>query len=428
MGGAIPPLVYPPRIWHEIELDAVPLSVRLEDRDVTMYSGIGRLADLVELYNRRRGDLFAKNVRYFLTSKQNEERGPSGKIKETLQLMCMPKRGSPDVDPELFAFHHNGVTIFARDVERDATGKIRRMRDPYVLNGCQTVRSAYDFRYDARRSARIDEDRWRRVAVPIRIITTQKEELIRQITISNNRQNQISPSALRANDEVQLELERRLRERGVFYERQRGAFDELLRSNSARVADFNHTNNRAVRIDDLARCLAAAGGEFDLAHSPSHIFEYDKMYERVFSPERLASITFIILLQNLHDVLPAVLKNDLGLEQSNAKAPRKSRLLYYTMCLLVRHLAKNRMDDWVGMYGSELLGREQGFREEVVRELGNYRSKIKQVLRDYFLCLEDTSADTMREAFRKGAWSINLRDTIDAFAIFGGLDARFSTE
>ena len=86
------------------------------------------------------------------------------------------------------------------------------------------------------------------------------------------------------------------------------------------------------------------------------------------------------------------------------------------------------MDDWVGMYGSELLGREQGFRDAVGTQIGNYKSKIKQVLREYFLCLEDTSADTMREAFRKGAWSISLRDTVDAFAIFGGLDARFRSD
>jgi hypothetical protein len=424
MGGAIPQPARPPQIWHSIALKAVPLAVRVGDRDVTMYSGVGRLADLVELYNQRRNELFAKNVRYFIASKQNEERGPSGKIKDALQQMCIVKKGAAPTEPELFAFHHNGVTIFARDVERDTDGAITKIRDPYILNGCQTVRSAYDFRYDARRSGRIDEGRWERVAVPVRIITTQQEELIRQITISNNRQNQISPSALRANDEVQLELERRLHKRGVFYERQKGALDELLRSNSARLAEYTHSNNRAVRIDDLARYLAAAAGEFDLAHSPSHIFEYDKVYERVFSDERLASVHLIVLLQNLHDVLPVILKNDLGLEQGNPKAPRRSRLSYYALCLLIRYLARHRQDDWVGMYGSELLGRERGFRDAVASLLGNHKSKVKSALRDYFLTLEDTSAETMRDAFRRASWDIGLRDTIDVFTILGNVDAR----
>lgn len=422
MGDVIPPPMRPSSTWHPLELNAVPLQARIGERDVTMYSGIGSLADVVELYNKRRADLFAKNVRYFITTKQNEERGPAGKIKDALRLMCVPKKGIEALDPALFAFHHNGITIFARDLRRDDTG-VHEIRDPYVLNGCQTVRSAYDFRYDARSSKAVDDDRWRQVRVPIRIITTQQEALIREITISNNRQNKIEPSALRANDEIQLGLEQQFERVGIFYERQKGAFNELLRSNSARAALFHNTNNRTVTIDTLGRCLGAVSAEFEYAHSPSHIFESDQIYKGVFAPTRLQSTALLVFLQNLHDVLPAILKSDLGLEQSNPKGPRKSRLLYYTMCLLVRYLAKNEMSDFVGLYGTKLLGRKESFRRDVAKHLGNRYSRIQSGLRDYLLPLESTSAEGMRDAFRRAAYNLALRDNIDVFAAFARLDA-----
>jgi hypothetical protein len=409
----VPPAA--PTVWHDLELDAVPLTVSLDGRAVTMYSGIGRLADIVDLYNARRGDLFARNVRYFLTTAQNLERGPSGKIRETLRQMCIPRKDTSPQAPELFAFHHNGITIFARDVQSNAQGQIQRLREPYVLNGCQTVRTAYDFRFDAKTTSKIDESLWRRVAVPIRIITTQQDELVRQITISNNRQNPIPPSALRANDPIQLELEQRFERRGIFYERQKGAYDELVRSNTTRLDQFTHTNGRAVRIDDLARCLAAVAGEFDLAHSPSHIFEYDAAYQKVFSAERIASIPLLVFLQNLHDVLPTILKKDIGFMGETPKSPRSTRLVYYTMCLLMRYFADGQRNDIVRTYGENLLGKEKGLRADMAQHLDNYHSRIKRTLSDYFAVLEETTVVSLREAFRKAASHSGFKDNIDVF-------------
>lgn len=42
-----------------------------------MFYGVGRLADLVDLYTSRRDNLFARNVRYYLYSKKNTDKGKS---------------------------------------------------------------------------------------------------------------------------------------------------------------------------------------------------------------------------------------------------------------------------------------------------------------------------------------------------------------
>ncbi len=75
-----------------------------------MHTPIGRLADLVELYRTRRDHLFSKNVRYYLHSKRNTEKGPAGKMRETLKHICIDKT----LPPEQFALFHNGVTIYAQ--------------------------------------------------------------------------------------------------------------------------------------------------------------------------------------------------------------------------------------------------------------------------------------------------------------------------
>ncbi len=60
--------------------------------------------------------LFSKNVRYYLKSRRNVEKGPASRIKETLKQACATT-GDAGISPELFAFYHNGVTLIAKSVD-----------------------------------------------------------------------------------------------------------------------------------------------------------------------------------------------------------------------------------------------------------------------------------------------------------------------
>jgi hypothetical protein len=248
-------IVRPGDDWFSLHLSAVRIEVPLGERQLSMYLGVGRLGELVNLYNQRRDDLFSKNVRYFLHSKKNVERGPSGKIRDSLKEICVSSTDA-SLRPEMFAFYHNGITVYARDVRISEQDRTAEVREPFVLNGCQTIKTGFYFRNDSKLMQRIDETRWDRIEIPLRIITTRDEELIRQITIANNRQNQMSPAALRANDPVQLALADRFKRRGIFYQRQEGAFEELEEINPALIeADYPNTYGGYVNVEDLARCL-----------------------------------------------------------------------------------------------------------------------------------------------------------------------------
>jgi hypothetical protein len=119
-----------------------------------MFSGLVRLADLIDLYRARRDDLFSRNVRYYLQSKTNTEKGPAGKMRATLKQMCV----DATLEPERFAVFHNGVTMFSRRVRK--VDEQIRVRDPYVLNGCQTIKNAFLFRFDGNLKSKIKDDRW----------------------------------------------------------------------------------------------------------------------------------------------------------------------------------------------------------------------------------------------------------------------------
>jgi hypothetical protein len=407
-----------------LTLQAVSHAAGSGEKSLQMHSGIGYLAELVEMYVHRREDLFAKNVRYFLKSKKNTEKGPSGRIKSTLRQMCLNGQENP-LDPKVFAFFHNGITIFAKQVQAgdgERNGELKLI-DPYVLNGCQTIKTAFLFRGDARLKDRIDLDRWKQVAVPIRVITTRDEEIVRQVTINNNRQNQIPPEALHANDPLQLELADRFSKRKIFYQRQAYALDELREANPERLSkEFANSNGRCVDIVELARTLAAVNADFNAAYNPSHIFEDDKAYSTCFSPPRIASIVLLTFFANLHAAVPVVLQRDLDLKIPDPIYVRPKRIVYYTICLLVRYLAKNKRSDLVIDYGLELLGKNDNLRSAICEQLNNYHSGIKRVLETEFLSLQENRFENLGNAFKRAENKLYLKNNIDPFAVFADLD------
>lgn len=382
-----------------------------------MITGIGHLADLVELYCVRRDEIFSRNVRYYLLSKKNTEKGPAGKMRATLKEMCVEGK----LEPERFATFHNGVTIFAKRAVVDGDGV--RLRDPYILNGCQTIKNAFFFRYDNHIRNRIKAGLWGRVAVPVRIIETGNEDLVRKVTVNNNRQNSMSSAALRANEAVQIRLEQRFKDRGILYERQAGALDAILGSNPDLLEDeYENAQGNSVDIHELARAIAASLGKVSWALHPNDLFESDKAYESSFDEKRtLGSIVFLTFLQNLHDVMGLVLKKDLNLAPK-AEGPKPTRFLYQTICLLTRYLAREDMGEFVAEWGTKLYGRHGQLREEIRKILNSPKSRIRAEIAGNFMTLEHGDSETINAAFEKCQKNLKLRENTDPFAAFAELD------
>lgn len=402
----LPPPDHQPSPTKTIKFEGTALQVD-QSHETKMFLGIGHLSDLVEMYVARKEDLFSKNVRLFITSPKNVEKGPSAKIKETLKRICADKART--LEPEIFALYHNGVTIHARDVAL-SSGSLS-FRDPYVLNGCQTLITAYWFRYGSasRYTSHIGKALWERITIPVRVINSRDDELIRTVTINTNRQNAITAAALRANDPIQIELGQRFLESKVFYERQEWAFD-FMEDHYANKLQRVYPNSLwgPVNIEDIARCLAAAAGEISTARNSTDLFESDHAYNKCFSHIRTSSIHFLVFLQNVHNVLGVVLKNDLELDWSKSYV-KTGKILYYVLCLLCRFLVKSKVFNVIEDYGTSIVGKERSLRDEITKQLDNYHSGIKSQIQQRFMTLQETQIDSLNAAFQKMEKSLGLK-------------------
>ena len=419
----VEPRIGPPSPLRTIRFEGTSLQVD-GNSAAQMFLGLGRLSDLVDMYISRREDLFSKNVRLFISSPRNVVRGPSAKITETLRTICADK--VPSLAPETFALYHNGVTMHARDVSL-SPGSLS-FRDPYVLNGCQTLITAYRFRTSSRSASHIDTALWERITVPVRVINSKDEDLIRTVTVNNNRQNAISAAALRANDPIQIDLEHRLDESDVFYERQEGSF-QFMEDTDPNKLQRTYPNSQwgPVNIEDIARCLAAAAGNISAARNAADLFASDEAYKECFSQTRTSSVHFLIFLQNLHNVLSPVLKNNLDLDWSTSYV-KTTRVFYYVLCLLCRYLVKNLQLDIIQEYGTSIVGKDYSLRVEIAKQLNNYHSGIKGQIKERFMTLQDTKAESLNAAFDKIQKTLSLPDKFDVFDTLRKFDDRWKDE
>ena len=349
---------------------------------VHYYAGIGFLADLVELYRTNGEALFAKNVRHYLY--KATERGPAKYMRDTLRAVCVRSSGEGfKADPERFAILHNGVTIHAKWAER-SNGRLE-LREPSVLNGCQTVKNAYLFSQETTVRDRIDRERWARIPVPVRVITTRDESLVRDVTVSNNRQNSLRPSAFRANEPGQLDLAERFRRVGIYYERQEEAFNNLRR---ARPADFEteypNSFERPITMEELAQVIATVSDRpaLSVAAKVSELFD-DSVYKQIFAEEKLGNIELLVFLRNVAAAMPLVLKDLKSRNRIFDNLPL-TRFRFPATKLMVRFIV-NRKPELVHEFGEVVYGRigtEHPLRKRLLALTSAQNSGLQQVLPD----------------------------------------------
>ena len=240
-------------IWEELD-DAEPtkLTVAIEGQFVQQSSdllvgsvSLMKLFDFLKSYKNRTGNLdqlYDKNVRRFL--------GGRGKVNKDM-------RDTLSSTPEKFGLYNNGITLVVSSLAHhrssaDETTVRVDMRDPYIVNGCQTTRTIWDV-LDTKLNAGgtgHDEnaDAWKeslsRGSVITKIVSSSKEGEIEKITQFTNSQN-----AVRGQDFTALEPEFQRWAQAmesdyqIFLEIQRGGIDsriayEKQHPDQPRVVDY----------------------------------------------------------------------------------------------------------------------------------------------------------------------------------------------
>jgi hypothetical protein len=240
-----------------------------------MHLGLLPLADLSQMHSQLGSRFFDHNIRYGLGESEAVNRA----ISKALKSIIVDKAD----DPSTFAFNHNGITLYAERMEEGAAGW--KITAPRLLNGAQTVTTLASFRESHEGNRDFSKKAYEAIRVLCKIITRAEQKFVTRVTINNNRQNPVEPWNLHANDDIQLELQDKLRdELGIYYERQENALDQLDEED---LEAYGIQEKKGLQMLKLTQTFLLTDGNISRASSMRAVFEDDRAYENVFRRTRL---------------------------------------------------------------------------------------------------------------------------------------------
>lgn len=252
-----------------------------------MHVGLLRIADLNRMHEDLGPRFFDSNIRYGL----GESRAVNRAISDALKQIVLDQSEPPSV----FAFNHNGITIYAEKVELE--DGICHLRAPRLLNGAQTVTTIAGFLKKNRDNPKLGAGRgaYESIRVLCKVITSADQTFVTRVTVNNNRQNPVEPWNLRANDLIQLELQDKFRsDLKIYYERQENAFDQLSTED---LADYGiREESKAIQMLKLTQTFLLTDGSISRVSEMRRVFEDDRVYNQVFRQSRLRADSREILL------------------------------------------------------------------------------------------------------------------------------------
>jgi hypothetical protein len=126
-----------------------------------------------------------------------------------------------------FPLRNNGVTIVTRKLQR--VGSQFTLEDFQIVNGCQTSHVI------AANSAEENQA----IMIPIKIVSTEDEEVTRQVIIASNQQNKVDQESFWALDpihkSIEIYFESKAGDQRLYYERRPGQFNTIAGIEKVRI-------------------------------------------------------------------------------------------------------------------------------------------------------------------------------------------------
>ena len=145
--------------------------------------------------------LFEHNIRdYKGKSNVNKDIINTLEIKEDLQFWWL----------------NNGITIIVEEIKESSSAKKISIKNPQIVNGLQTSYSIFNYFHE--NNDKLEKEN-RSIFIKIIRIDPEEEGVELDITKATNRQNEIRDKDIRANDEVQKNIELYFKTKGKFYQR-----------------------------------------------------------------------------------------------------------------------------------------------------------------------------------------------------------------
>jgi AIPR protein. len=232
------------------------LSTKLKDAEYSAYLAVLPGQFLSQIYQQYGGRLLESNVRSFLSTRGNVNKGIRVTIRD---------------NPELFFTYNNGIACTADEVTtelRHGSLFITEMKNFQIINGGQTTASL-------RNTQIADHANLDKVFVSMKLTvinknvdSDNKQNMVRMISKYSNTQNKVTSSDLNSNSEFYVKLEqfsRRILAPNVgnntfqtywYFERSRGQYErdqmELTKAKRKQFQEI-HPKDQRMRIVDIAK-------------------------------------------------------------------------------------------------------------------------------------------------------------------------------
>ena len=176
-----------------------------------------------------------------------------------------------DEDPNKFFMYNNGITITTKNINAKKTNGMKKfsceLQGFQIVNGGQTIRSIYKFLKEE-----FDDVKLSSAEILVRIFQTEKNyELTNNIAEYTNSQNAVSSINLKSISNIQIELERYLKQEGILY---------IRKSGDTGIKEENIT--KRISIEILAQLIYSKMGNPDRATNQKKAL-FDKYYDEIFS-------------------------------------------------------------------------------------------------------------------------------------------------
>lgn len=208
--------------------------------------------EVAKVMSKYKNALLTYNPRNYLSLEKNEV---NKEIKKSILNLSTGE----------FAIFNNGITIFADSgnvntaTGRQSIGTVT-IRKPQIINGGQTAFTLSKLYEDG-----TPKEQFENKEVLLKIISpnyqmdstneNKDKEIIKSISKSTNQQSKIEEADMRANDDIQVNIQKTLFEKyGLLYERKKGEFEEALNKKLVDKALL-------IKRDDLMKSYLSFKGE-----------------------------------------------------------------------------------------------------------------------------------------------------------------------
>jgi hypothetical protein len=255
----------------EIKFNSQPLETKEIGVKTNGFSGFVSGNDIVKSLltdqGSFKGHLTEGNVRFFL--------GEDKKINSSIIETAKDERKA-----EIFWAMNNGLTIIGEQINPLGNNQYSIL-NPQIVNGCQTIHCLY-FAY--KELGQLSE----KLKVFVKLVYTENIDVQTDIISATNSQNPVKSASLKANDNIQRNIEKHLMKSGVFYERRENYYKRM-----------GHTGNKVIGLLKMAQIIhTVANKESIIAlNDTATLFESEAKYDKIFHESADFDIyTFSILL------------------------------------------------------------------------------------------------------------------------------------